>query len=259
MSFSELKSKSGTFDKLQAELKKIENPTSGNSFEDNRFWKPDLDKTGNGYAVIRFLPQPASEDLPWVRIWNHAFNGPESDKDTARKQKRILKYYSNILVVSDPKHPENDGTVRLFRYGKKIFDKITEAMNPAFDDETPLNPFDLWKGANFKLKIRKVDGYWNYDKSEFDSVAELFDGDDARLETLYNEKLHGLQEFVDPKNFKTYEELKVKLNKTLTGTSVKGTVETFTPKKKVEVETPLPETTDDDETLDYFAKLADET
>ena len=132
-------------------------------------------------------------------------------------------------------------------------------MNPAFDDETPLNPFDMWKGANFKLKIRKVDGYWNYDKSEFDSVSELFDGDDDRLETLYNEKLHGLQEFVDPKNFKTYEELKEKLNRTLTGTSVKGTVETFTPKKKVEVEKPMPETTDDDETLDYFAKLADET
>ena len=190
MSFSELKSKSGTFDKLQAELKKIENPTSGNSFEDNRFWKPDLDKTGNGYAVLRFLPQPSTEDLPWVRLWNHAFNGPggwyienslttinkndpvseyntelwnsgsEADKETARKQKRILKYYSNILVVSDPKHPENDGTVRLFRYGKKIFDKITEAMNPAFDDEVALNPFDFWKGANFKLKIRKVDGYW---------------------------------------------------------------------------------------------------
>ncbi len=290
MSFAELKQKSGSFDALQAELKKIDNPTSGSSFEDNRFWKPDLDKTGNGYAVLRFLPQPAGEDLPWVRLWNHAFNGPggwyienslttigkndpvseyntelwnsgsEADKDIARKQKRILKYYSNVLVVSDPKHPENDGTVRLFRYGKKIFDKITEAMNPAFDDETPLNPFDLWEGANFKLKIRKVDGYWNYDKSEFDSKSQLFEGDDARLETLYNEKLHSLQEFVDPSQFKTYEELKEKLNKTLTGTSVKGTVETFTPRKKEPVvEAVVPETTDDDETLDYFAKLADES
>ena len=130
-------------------------------------------------------------------------------------------------------------------------------MNPAFDDETPLNPFDMWKGANFKLKIRKVDGYWNYDKSEFDNPSELFEGDDTRLETLYNEKLHSLQEFVDPKNFKTYDELKEKLNKVLTGTSVKGTVETFTPKKK-EVVASVPETTDDDETLDYFAKLADD-
>ena len=269
MSFADLKSKSGSFEKLQTELSKLNNPTSG-----------------NGYAVIRFLPQPSGEDLPWVRLWNHAFNGPggwyienslttigkndpvseyntelwnsgaESDKEIARKQKRILKYYSNILVVSDPKHPENDGTVRLYRFGKKIFDKITEAMNPAFDDETPLNPFDMWKGANFKLKIRKVDGYWNYDKSEFDNPSELLEGDDARLETLYNEKLHSLQEFVDPKTFKTYDELKEKLNKVLTGTSVKGTVETFTPKKK-EVVTPVPETTDDDETLDYFAKLAD--
>ena len=234
MSFADLKSKSGSFEKLQTELNKISNPTN-TSFEDARFWKPDLDKTGNGFAVVRFLPQPVDEDLPWVRIWNHAFNGPggwyienslttigkndpvseyntelwnsgqESDKEIARKQKRILKYYSNILVVSDPKHPENEGTVRLFRYGKKIFDKITEAMNPAFDDETPLNPFDLWKGASFKLKIRKVDGFWNYDKSEFDTPSGLFEGDDARLETLYNEKLHGLQEFVDPKNFKTYD------------------------------------------------------
>ena len=130
-------------------------------------------------------------------------------------------------------------------------------MNPAFDDETPLNPFDMWKGANFKLKIRKVDGYWNYDKSEFDNPSELFEGDDTRLETLYNEKLHSLQEFVDPKNFKTYDELKEKLNKVLTGTSVKGTVEAFTPKKK-EVVAQVPETTDDDETLDYFAKLADD-
>ena len=299
MSFADLKNKSGSFDALQAELKKIESPTSGNSFEDNRFWKPDLDKTGNGYAILRFLPQPQGEDLPWVRLWNHAFNGPggwyienslttigkndpvseyntelwnsgsEADKETARKQKRILKYYSNVLVVSDPKHPENDGTVRLYRYGKKIFDKITEAMNPAFDDETPLNPFDLWKGANFKLKIRKVDGYWNYDKSEFDSPSELFEGDDARLETLYNEKIHSLQEFVSPGEFKSYEELKEKLNKVLTGTSVKGTVETFTPKRpSAEEQIEMADkafaptavkTSTDDETLDYFAKLADET
>jgi hypothetical protein len=161
--------------------------------------------------------------------------------------------------VSDPKHPENDGTVRLFRYGKKIFDKISESMNPAFEDESPVNPFDLWKGANFKLKIRKVDGYWNYDKSEFDSPSEVFDGDDERLERLYNEKLHSLAEFVDPSQFKTYDELKEKLNKTLTGTSVTGTVESYTPKKKPEpvAVAPVADTTDDDETLDYFAKLAE--
>ena len=290
MSFKDLKSKSGSFEKLQKELSKLNTPTSGN-FEDNRIWKPDLDKTGNGFAIIRFLPQVATEDLPWVRVWSHAFSGPggwyienslttigktdpvseyntelwnsgvESDKDTARKQKRILKYYTNIYVVSDPKHPENDGTVRLFRFGKKIFDKITEAMNPAFDDEEALNPFDLWKGANFKLKIRKVDGFWNYDKSEFETPAALLDGDDERLEELYNTKLHKLQEFVDPKAFKSYNELKEKFHKILTGTSVTGSVETFAPKTSVAEAVNKVEKIDsqkDDATLEYFAKLADE-
>ena len=288
MSFAELKSKSGTFEKLQTELNKLNSPVKA-SFSDDRFWKPELDKTGNGYAVIRFLPQPAKEDLPWCRVWSHAFSGPggwyienslttlgrndpvseyntelwnsgvESDKDIARKQKRILKYYSNVLIVSDSKHPENEGTVRLFRYGKKIFDKITEAMNPAFDDEEALNPFDFWKGANFKLKIRKVDGFWNYDKSEFDKVSPLHDGDDEKLEGVYNQ-CHSLQEFIGADSFKTYEELKEKLHKTLTGSSVRGTVEDFSPKKKVEtpkVEEVVEDSTDDD-TLKYFAKLADD-
>ena len=160
-----------------------------------------------------------------LSLWN---SGNDADKDTARKQKRILKYYANILVVSDPKHPENDGTVRLFRFGKKIFDKISEAMNPAFEDETAVNPFDMWKGANFKLKIRKVDGYWNYDKSEFDNQSQLFDGSDEKLEEVYG-KVHSLQEFISPKSFKTYDELKEKLNKVLTGSSVKGTVEAYNP------------------------------
>ena len=287
MSFAQLKSKSGTFEKLQAELNKINEPVKA-SFSDDRFWKPELDKSGNGYAIIRFLPQPADEDLPWCRVWSHAFSGPggwyienslttqgrndpvseyntelwnsgnESDKEIARKQKRILKYYSNILVVTDSRHPENEGTIRLFRYGKKIFDKLTEAMNPAFDDEEALNPFDFWKGANFKLKIRKVDGYWNYDKSEFDNPSGVFEGDDERLEKAYN-KLHSLQEFVGPDSFKTYDELKEKLHKVLTGTSVRGTVENFQPKQ---VETPKVEevvdTSTDDDTLKYFAKLADE-
>ena len=289
MSFKDLKAKSGSFEKLQTELNKINTPTAGN-FEDARLWKPDLDKTGYGYAILRFLPQPANEDLPWVRVWSHAFSGPggwyienslttlgktdpvseyntelwnsgnDSDKEIARKQKRILKYFANIIVVSDPKHPENEGTVRLFRFGKKIFDKITEAMNPAFDDEEALNPFDLWKGANFKLKVRKVDGFWNYDKSEFDNPSALFDGNDEQLEDLYTNKLYGLQEFVDPKSFKTYDELKDKLNKVLTGTSVRGTVETFTPKPSVDkaVEKVKDVETEDDATLQYFAKLADE-
>ena len=286
MSFADLKSKSGSFEKLQTELAKVNAPTQ-TSYEDARLWKPDLDKSGNGFAILRFLPQPSGEDLPWVRLWNHAFSGPggwyienslttigkndpvseyntelwnsgnEADKETARKQKRILKYYSNVLVVSDPKHPENDGTIRLFRFGKKIFDKITEAMNPAFEDETAVNPFDMWQGANFKLKIRKVDGYWNYDKSEFDSVSEIEGGDD-RLEEIYN-GLHSLQEFVDPKNFKTYDELKEKLHKTLTGSSVKGTVEVYNPPSEaVAAADEAIATTDEEDTLSYFAKLADE-
>ena len=287
MSFADLKSKSGSFEKLQTELAKVNSPSQVSS-EDARLWKPDLDKSGNGFAVIRFLPQPAAEDLPWVRLWNHAFSGPggwyienslttigksdpvseyntelwnsgnDADKDTARKQKRILKYYSNVLVISDPKHPENEGQVRLFRYGKKIFDKISEAMNPAFEDEEALNPLDFWKGANFKLKIRKVDGFWNYDKSEFEGAAQLHEGDDAKLEEVYN-NLHSLQEFIEPKNFKTYDELKEKLHKVLTGSSVKGTVEAYNPPAAVDtkdVDAAIASAVD--ETLAYFAKLADE-
>ena len=293
MSFADLKKKSGSFDKLQAELEKVNNPVQ--SFADDRFWKPELDKSGNGYAVIRFLPQPTGEDLPWVRIWSHAFKGPGgwyienslttlnkkdpvseyntelwnsglvSDKETARKQKRILKYYSNIYVVSDPKHPENEGKIFLFRFGKKIFDKLTEAMSPQFEDETALNPFDFWAGANFKLKVRKVDGFWNYDKSEFESTSQLLDGDDSQLEGVYG-KLHSLTDFQKEENFKDYDELKGKLNRVLTGSGVQGTVEKFTPKPKTETVEPVTApasneaevTNEDDETLSYFAKLADD-
>ncbi len=293
MSFKDLKKKSGSFEKLQAELEKTNNPVT--SFADDRFWKPELDKSGNGYAVIRFLPQPTGEDLPWVRIWSHAFKGPggwyienslttlnkkdpvseyntelwnsglESDKETARKQKRILKYYSNILVVNDPKHPENEGKVFLYRYGKKIFDKLTEAMSPQFEDETALNPFDFWEGANFKLKVRKVDGYWNYDKSEFEGTSAMLDGDDAKLEEVYG-KLHSLKKFLEEDNFKPYDEIRSKLNRVLTGSGVQGTVEKFTPTPKTESVAPVTPTApageetgeDEEDTLSYFAKLADD-
>jgi len=291
MSFADLKKKSGSFEKLQAELDKVNNPVT--SFGDDRFWKPELDKSGNGYAVIRFLPQPTGEDLPWVRIWSHAFKGPggwyienslttlnkkdpvseyntelwnsglESDKDTARKQKRILKYYSNVLIVSDPKHPENDGKIFLFRYGKKIHDKLAEVINPQFEDETAYDPFDFWKGANFKLKVRKVDGFWNYDKSEFDGSSEVFDGDEGKLEELYG-KLYSLTQFLKEDNFKSYDDLKSKLNRTLTGSGVQGTVEKFTPTPKavssapVETTTPASSDEGEEDTLSYFAKLADD-
>tara|TARA_Y100000310_G_scaffold236172_1_gene239337 strand:+ start:93 stop:986 length:894 start_codon:yes stop_codon:yes gene_type:complete len=296
MSFATLKKSSGKFDELQAELEKINQPVT-NSFDDNRFWKPELDKTGNGYAIIRFLPQPEGEELPWVRLWSHAFSGPggwyienslttinktdpvseyntelwnsgiESDKDVARKQKRILKYYANVYIVSDSKHPENEGQVRLFKFGKKIFDKITEAMNPAFDDETPLNPFDLWKGADFKLKIRKVDGFWNYDKSEFATTKVLLD-DDAKLEKIYKAQ-HSLKAFVEPTEFKSYDELKEKLHRVLTGSGVGNTTAevysigsgTTTVEKDQTIPTPVrtkSDASDDDNTLSYFAKLAEE-
>ena len=290
MSYADLKQKAGNFEKLQAELEKVNNPVT--SFADDRFWKPELDKSGNGYAIIRFLPQPGGEDLPWCKIWSHAFNGPggwyienslttiqkkdpvseyntelwnsgvEANKDIARKQKRILKYYSNVLIVSDPKHPENEGKIFLYRFGKKIFDKVSEVMNPQFEDESPTNPFDFWEGANFKLKVRKVDGFWNYDKSEFEGSSAVLDGDDAKLEEVYG-KLYSLTQFLTEENFKSYDELKEKFNRVVTGSSVTGTVEKFTAQKKpVEtapvVEDTTPTASDDDETLSYFAKLADE-
>ena len=290
MSYADLKQKAGNFEKLQAELEKVNNPVT--SFADDRFWKPELDKSGNGYAIIRFLPQPGGEDLPWCKIWSHAFNGPggwyienslttiqkkdpvseyntelwnsgvEANKDIARKQKRILKYYSNVLIVSDPKHPENEGKIFLYRFGKKIFDKIGEIMDPQFEDESPMNPFDFWEGANFKLKVRKVDGFWNYDKSEFEGSSAVLDGDDAKLEEVYG-KLYSLTQFLTEENFKSYDELKEKFNRVVTGSSVTGTVEKFTAKKKPAetapvVEDTTPTASDDDETLSYFAKLADE-
>ena len=200
--------KSNTLDKLLSAAEAENQPQEKKSYVDERIWKPQLDKTGNGYAVLRFLPASDGEDLPWAKLWSHAFQGPtgqwfienslttlnqkdpvsehntvlwnsgvESDKEIARKQKRKLQYYSNVYIVTDTKNPENEGKVFLFRYGKKIFDKLMEAMQPQFDDEEAIDPFNLWKGANFKLKIRKVDGFWNYDKSEFEKPSALKDND----------------------------------------------------------------------------------
>ena len=213
------------------------------SFDDERFWKPELDKSGNGYAVIRFLPAPKGEDIPWQRMFSHSFQGPggwyienslttinkndpvgevnrrlwnsgsEADKETARRQKRKLSYYTNIYVVTDTKHPEHEGKVCLYKFGKKIFDKVMESMQPQFDDEKAINPFDLWKGANFKLKIRKVDGFWNYDKSEFDAVTPLLDTD-AALEKVYDAE-YPLKPFHEESNFKSYTELKEKMERVL--------------------------------------------
>jgi len=244
MGFKDLKKNSTSMaSKLQEELEKS-NKT--NDYKDDRFWRPTLDSASNGYAVIRFLPAVEGEDIPWVKLYSHAFkgkggwfihncpttlgekcpvcegnselwnSGTESDKRIARDRKRKLNYVSNILVVEDPAAPQNKGKVFLFKYGKKIFEKIQEQMNPEFQDESAVNPFDFWKGANFKLKVRKVDGYVNYDKSEFSAATELFDGDDAKLEALWK-KQYALKEFVNPKEFKSYPELKTKLVDALGG------------------------------------------
>lgn len=242
--FAELKkNRKSSFDKLTQKVNQVANPDK-KSYSDDRFWSPVVDKAGNGYAVIRFLPTPANEDYPWVSYFDHGFQGPtglwyienslssigkddpcsqyntklwnsgvEANKDQARKQKRRLHYVSNIYVVSDAANPDNEGKVFLFKYGKKIFQKINEAMNPQFEDEAPINPFDFWEGANFKLKIRNVEGYRNYDKSEFDSSSPLFK-DDAEMEKVY-ESLHSLKAFLDLENFKSYDELQAKLNKVL--------------------------------------------
>jgi len=244
MGFSDLKKKSQNLEKLTEELNKI--TKGGESYKDERFWRPELDKSSNGYAVIRFLPPVDGEDVPWARLFNHGFQGKggwliencpttlglpcpiceanselwnsgiESDKEIARDRKRKLSYISNVLVISDPANPQNEGKVFLYKYGKKIFDKINEAMNPEFEDEEPLNPFDFWTGANFKLKIRKVAGYVNYDRSEFDSPEALFGGDDAVLEKLWKQQ-YPLREFVAPSNFKSYDELKKRFDVVLQG------------------------------------------
>jgi len=244
MSFATLKKQSNSvFEKLTKEVEKISNPESGSS-GDERLWKPEMDKSGNGYAVIRFLPAPDGEDIPWAKVWSHAFQGPggwyienslttlnkkdpvgemnrqlwnsgsDADKEIARKQKRKLSYYANIYVVEDPAHPENEGRVFLYKFGKKIFDKIMAAMQPEFKDETPINPFDFWQGADFKVKIRKVDGYWNYDKSEFSRPGTLGNMSDDELEAVWK-KQYSLTEFTDEKNFKTFEELEARLNTVL--------------------------------------------
>ncbi len=300
MSFATLKKKSGN--NLEFLQKELEKSASGRQVDD-RFWKPEVDASGNGYAVIRFLPAPEGETVPWAKVYSHAFQGPggwyienslttinekdpvgevnrglwntgdDADKDTARRQKRKLSYYSNILVVKDPKHPENEGKTFLYKYGKKIHDKILAAMQPEFQDETPVNVFDFWEGANFKLKIKKVAGFWNYDSSEFDSVSAL-SSDDTELEAIWN-KEHSLEAFVAKDQFKSYEELQNRLNLVL-GLNKRPapapTVdsEEYEPvaappaqssfRQKVTANIPVKEESivEDDDALSYFRQLAEE-
>jgi len=298
MSFANLKKQSSLgslTSKLVKEVEKMSTKTGG----DDRLWKPEMDKTGNGYAVIRFLPAPDGEDLPWAKLYTHAFQGPggwyienslttlggkdpvsehnrelwnsgsDADKETARKQKRKLSYYTNIYVVKDPTNPENEGRVFLYKFGKKIFDKIMEAMQPEFEDETAINPFDFWQGADFKLKIKKVAGYWNYDSSEFARQAPLLDDDDA-MEAIWK-KEYGLAEIVDASQFKSYEDLDKRLKMVLGQRSSRPVMDeelddesdgrgSFTPDFKSKAPEPvaLAQTGDVDEedALSYFQNLA---
>ena len=288
-SFASLKkNRSADLEKLNQSIEKINNPKNNFSREDERFWKAELDKSGSGYAVIRFLPSPENEDMPYVRVFNHGFQGPggwyienslttigqkdplteynstlwnsgiEANKEIARKQKRRLTYFSNIYVVEDKANPQNEGKVFLFRYGKKIFDMISSMANPEFEDETQVDVFNLWDGANFKLKIRKLDGYSNYDKSEFVTAAPLFEDDD-KLEAVWKQQ-HSLEEFVNESNFKSFDELKSRLDVVL------GKVETPAMSAPSSVEDtsapfdggePITSESSNDDNLDYFKKLAE--
>ena len=300
MSFANLKKARKTdLSKLTEAIEKINTNTNTNgNGADERIWKLTVDKAGNGHAVIRFLPAPQGEDIPWARIWDHGFQGPggwyienslttlgkkdpvseynselwnngtEQGKDVARKQKRRLSYYANILVVSDPANPGNEGKIFLYKFGKKIFDKINDQMNPEFDDETPMNPFDLWEGANFKLRARQVAGFRNYDKSEFDTPSALSD-DDAELEKIWNQE-YSVQELLDPKHFKSYEDLKARLDKVLGNTandsgfadeptsSPAPTRQSIEARSMPTATAEAEEVDDEDDSLSYFSKLADE-
>ena len=295
---------STSLDKLRRGMESA-SPSQGEkkSYNDDRYWKPELDKSGNGYAVVRFLPTPEGEDMPWVSYWDHGFQkagwyiekslttlnkqdpvseyntqlwntGIEANKEIARKQKRRLHYVSNVYVVSDPKNPDNEGKVFLYKFGKKIFEQLKEAISPQFEDEDAINPFDLREGANFKIKIRKVDGYWNYDKSEFDSVSPLFD-DEGQL-TEVATSVNSLSDIIAPSEFKTYDELKEKLDRIL---GLTGGVSTSTAESVAEDLDEVPwsnttETTADEpvvasaestlekesgeDAMDYFKKLAED-
>ena len=294
-SFANLKRSSGNLEKLSKAIEQL-NSSSESADKSDNFWKPEVDKAGNGQATIRFLPASAidGEDaLPWVKIFSHGFQGPggwlidnclttkaqqcpvcehntklwnsgvEANKEIVRKQKRKLNYIANVYIVADPKHPENEGKVKLYKFGKKIFDKITEAMNPQFEDEKAINPFDLWSGANFKLKIRKVEGYQNYDRSEFESMSPLFNDDD-KMEKVWKSE-YSLKDLTADKEFKSYDDLKTRLDKVLgmNGDTPlpRTTVETLKEAARVAPRKPViedPVVSEDEDDLSYFSKLAED-
>jgi hypothetical protein len=293
------KMRSTDFSKISGEFDKIANPqTEKKSYTDDRFWRLEGDKAGNGTATLRFLPRVEGDELPWVRIFSHGFQGPtgkwyienslttlgendpvgelntqlwnsgsDANKEIARKQKRKLGFIANVLIVSDPKHPENEGKVFLWKFGKKIFDKIMDKARPTFEDEKPVNVFDLWEGANFKLRMRKKDGYANYDESSFSDPVAVSDNEETLLKIVNSQ--YKLAEFIDRKNFKSYDELKKKLNDVLSGDS-------FASKSAAEIAeedrpvaqapkiaskpAPAPKgmEDEDDDVMSYFQKIAKE-
>ena len=296
MSFAKLKKQSKLGSLTQKLVKEVEKMNNTGGQGDDRLWKLEVDKGGNGYAVIRFLPAPDGEDLPFVKLYSHAFQGPggwyienslttlgqkdpvsefnsqlwnngtDAGKDTARKQKRKLTYISNIYVVKDPANPENEGKTFLYKYGKKIFDKLTAAMQPEFEDEEAIDPFDFWQGANFKLKAKNVAGYRNYDSSEFAATSALLDDDDA-MEAIWK-KEYSLAELVATDQFKSYDELKTRLGYVLGNKPVRNDAETVEQEvedvrasapvvETVESVSKAPASDEDDDTLSYFAKLAE--
>ena len=286
------------FGSISTAFEKIANPsTESKGYADDRFWKLEGDKAGNGTATIRFLPRVEGDELPWVRIFSHGFQGPtgkwyienslttlgendpvgelntklwnsgsDANKKIAQAQKRKLSFIANILVVSDPKHPENEGKVFLFKFGKKIFDKIMDKARPTFEDEQPVNVFDFWEGANFKLRMRKKDGFTNYDESAFAEPSTISTDDEAILKIANSQ--HKLSEFLDRKNFKSYDELKRKLEEVLSGDSFasKSAAEIAEEDRPV-AEAPkiaskpapaMASADDDEDVMSYFAKIAKE-
>ena len=304
MSFAALKNNRTDLSKLvQAASNAGPEDTKKHNVTDERFWIPTRDKAGNGYAVIRFLPGNAEAPTPWVRYWDHFFKGPtgqwyieksltslgqvdplaesnsrlwnedgsEEAKRTVRERKRNLRYVANVLVISDPSAPSNEGKVMLYKFGKKIFDKIMDSMQPQFPDEVPVNPFDMWQGADFTLKIRKVEGYPNYDASAFKSTSAI-SSDDEALEAYYDNQ-YDLSEWSDTKNYKTYDELKARLAVVLGESSTPARViesldqRANTPSfpeqsQSMAASAPDPviktaeSSMNDDDTMSYFAKLA---
>jgi hypothetical protein len=296
-------SRNQDFSKILGEFDKIAKPNEagGKSYEDNRFWKLTADKAGNATATIRFLPRVEGDEFPWARVFNHSFQGPtgkwyienslttlgendpvgelnsrlwnsgsEANKEIARKQKRKLSYIANVYIINDPAKPENNGTVKLFKFGKKIFDKIMDKANPTFEDEKPVLVFDLWEGADFKLRMRKVDGYSNYDQSQFNEQTEIAPTDEEKLEIV--SKQFKLSEFLDKKNFKSYDELKKKLEMVLSGESAPSKSAAQMAEEEDRPAAAAPEraskpaftpravatTADEDDDLSYFQKLANE-